>query len=132
MVHTTKEAFMKVIIGIDPHKASHTAVAICRDEDQIARSRCVPRSARRPALGLGRTLREANLGHRVGRWAGLPAGPTAGRPWRGCARCPRHAGLTDPGAGHGSLQQERPQRCPLDRHRRPAGTKLAVATGRGA
>jgi transposase len=28
---------MKVMIGIDPHKASHTAVAIGRDEDQIAR-----------------------------------------------------------------------------------------------
>ena len=27
---------MKVIIGIDPHKASHTAVAIGRDEDEIA------------------------------------------------------------------------------------------------
>jgi transposase len=27
---------MKVIIGIDPHKASHTAVAIGRDEDQIS------------------------------------------------------------------------------------------------
>ena len=36
MVPTTKEAEMKVIIGIDPHKASHTAVAIGRDEDQIA------------------------------------------------------------------------------------------------
>jgi transposase len=27
---------MNVIIGVDPHKASHTAVAIGRDEDQIA------------------------------------------------------------------------------------------------
>lgn len=36
MVPTTKEAVMKVMIGIDPHKASHTAVAIGRDEDQIA------------------------------------------------------------------------------------------------
>ena len=27
---------MKVMIGIDPHKASHTAVAIGRDEDQLA------------------------------------------------------------------------------------------------
>jgi transposase len=27
---------MKVIIGIDPHKASHTTVAIGGDEDQIA------------------------------------------------------------------------------------------------
>ena len=34
--HTTKEAEMKMTIGIDPHKASHTAVAIGRDEDQIA------------------------------------------------------------------------------------------------
>jgi len=36
VVPTTKEAERKVIIGIDPHKASHTAVAIGRDEDQIA------------------------------------------------------------------------------------------------
>ena len=28
---------MNVMIGIDPHKASHTAVAIGRDVDQIAR-----------------------------------------------------------------------------------------------
>ncbi len=27
---------MNVMIGVDPHKASHTAVAISRDEDQIA------------------------------------------------------------------------------------------------
>jgi hypothetical protein len=27
---------MTVIIGIDPHKASHTAVAIVRDEQQLA------------------------------------------------------------------------------------------------
>jgi hypothetical protein len=26
---------MKVMVGIDPHKASHTAVAIGREEDQI-------------------------------------------------------------------------------------------------
>jgi transposase len=36
VVPTTKEAEMKVVSGIDPHKASHTAVAIGRDEDQIA------------------------------------------------------------------------------------------------
>ena len=37
MVPPTKEAGMNVMIGIDPHKASHTAVAIGRDEDQIGR-----------------------------------------------------------------------------------------------
>ena len=37
---------MTVIIGIDPHKASHTAVAIGRDEQQLAeikvRATCQP------------------------------------------------------------------------------------------
>lgn len=32
-----EEDFMMVIIGIDPHKATHTAVAIDRDENAIAR-----------------------------------------------------------------------------------------------
>ena len=36
MVPPTKEAFMNVMIGVDPHKASHTAVAIDGDEDEIA------------------------------------------------------------------------------------------------
>jgi transposase len=37
-VHLTndEEVLMTVIIGIDPHKASHTAVAIGRDEQQLA------------------------------------------------------------------------------------------------
>ena len=33
---------MTVIIGIDPHKASHTAVAIDGDEEQLGPSRCEP------------------------------------------------------------------------------------------
>jgi len=33
---TTKEVVMNVMIGIDPHKASHTAVAIGGDEDQLS------------------------------------------------------------------------------------------------
>ena len=35
----TKEELMKVIIGIDPHKSSHTAVAIGCDERQLAEIR---------------------------------------------------------------------------------------------
>ena len=30
---------MKVIIGVDPHKASHTAVAIDPSEDELSRLR---------------------------------------------------------------------------------------------
>ena len=37
MVHiTTKEVVMNVVIGVDPHKASHTAVAIDEAEDEIS------------------------------------------------------------------------------------------------
>lgn len=36
MVPLTKEVLINVIIGIDPHKASHTAVAIDGDESQIS------------------------------------------------------------------------------------------------
>ena len=37
MVHTaTKEVAMNVVIGVDPQKASHTAVAIDEAEDEIS------------------------------------------------------------------------------------------------
>jgi hypothetical protein len=32
-----KEELMTVIIGVDPHKATHTAVAICGDERELAK-----------------------------------------------------------------------------------------------
>jgi hypothetical protein len=33
---TTKEDLMVTIIGVDPPKATHTAVAICGDEHEVA------------------------------------------------------------------------------------------------
>jgi transposase len=35
--HEMKEHWMSVIIGIDPHKSTHTAVAVDRDEQPVAR-----------------------------------------------------------------------------------------------
>ena len=35
----TKETVVNVMIGVDPHKGSHTAVAIDRDEAELARSK---------------------------------------------------------------------------------------------
>src|SRR5207245_11158834 len=35
-IHETKEDAVSVIIGVDPHKGSHTAVAIDRDEVALA------------------------------------------------------------------------------------------------
>ena len=41
-----QEVLMDVMIGIDPHKASHTAVAIDGGETELSTSRCGPPSAR--------------------------------------------------------------------------------------
>src|SRR4029450_7020144 len=37
--HESLEVLMSVIIGVDPHKATHTAVAIDRSEAELARAR---------------------------------------------------------------------------------------------
>ena len=41
---------MTVMIGVDPHKGSHTAVAIDGDESQLAAMRCARRAARSSEL----------------------------------------------------------------------------------
>ena len=71
---------MTVIIGVDPHKQSHTAVAICGDEHKVAK--VTVRGDLRAddqAPRLGRAVREADMGHRVSRGSGLLAGPAACR-----------------------------------------------------
>ena len=74
---------MNVVIGIDPHKASHTRWRSTRRKMSSRASRCGPPAARWTSWSLGRTVREAHLGHRVGRWVGLLVGPAARRPGRG-------------------------------------------------
>ena len=71
---------MTVIIGIDPHKATHTAVAIGCDEASSAdiTVRATWQQTDR-LFDLGRTLQEADLGHRVRRRSRLSVGPTARR-----------------------------------------------------
>ena len=65
---------MNVMIGIDPHKASHTAVAIDRDEDQLSSVKV--RATRRQVdqlMNWAEPLREAYLGDRVSGWTRLSA-----------------------------------------------------------
>jgi hypothetical protein len=131
VVPTTKEAEMKVIIGIDPHKASHTAVAIDRDEDQIASVKiratnrqieqllcwAKPFEKRTWAIesvgGLGYLLAQQLVAHGE-EVLDVPA--TLASRIRVLAT---------------ALQQERPQRRSLDRHRCPAGSSAALGrTGR--
>lgn len=54
-----QEAYMKLMIGIDPHKASHTAVAIGHDEDQISSVK-----VRATLLRFDRSLKRAKFGFR--------------------------------------------------------------------
>jgi transposase len=115
---------MNVMIGIDPHKASHTAVAIGGDEDQLSsvKVRATQRQvdqlidwaepfekrtwAIESAGGLGYLLAQ----QLVGRGENVLDVP---------------ATLASPDAGHQSLQQERPQRRPLDRRCRSAGSEAS-------
>ncbi len=71
---------MNVIIGIDPHKATHTAVAIGCDEAELA-TVTVPgnKTPNWPVVGVGRAVPKANVGHRVRPGSRLFAGPTARR-----------------------------------------------------
>ena len=71
---------MQVIIGVDPHKASHTAVAIGDDEDELAPDDGASEPGPdRPAVGVGGAVRVADVGDRGRRRAGLSAGPAARR-----------------------------------------------------
>jgi hypothetical protein len=62
------EAFMAVIIGVDPHKAAHTAVAISGGEEELGRkkvragrpgSRCSGPSVDDDPVGAWRTQADA-------------------------------------------------------------------------
>ena len=71
---------MTVMIGVDPHKGSHTAVAIDGDEvaagvgDGARGASQLERVAR-----LGGTVRGPDVGDRVGGWARLSARAAARR-----------------------------------------------------
>ena len=59
---------MTVIIGVDPHKSTHTAVAIDRDERPLARRRLVAERCQTSGCWPGRS-RWARSG--LGRWSQL-------------------------------------------------------------
>ena len=71
---------MAVMIGVDPHKGSHTAVALDDSEQSLGEVRVrVGRQPGRAAAGVGGRVRGADVGGRGRRRARLSAGPAAGR-----------------------------------------------------
>ena len=90
---------MTVIIGVDPHKASHTAVAI-DDGEERARPDAGARDAHAgaAAVGVGGAVRAADVGDRVRGRARLSARPAARRGRRDGRRCAGHVGVAGAGA----------------------------------
>ena len=87
-----------VMIGVDPHKGSHTAVAIGAAEEPLGELRVRASAAQAGAAGgVGGGLAGADLGGRGRRRAGPPAGPAAGRRRRAGAGRAAQAGA--PGCG---------------------------------
>ena len=121
---------MNVVIGVDAHKASHTAVAIDEAEDELSsvKVRATGRQVDQ-LMELGRAVREAHVGERVSQRPGLLVSSAAGGSGRGSARCAGHLGLSHPGARHRALQQERPRRCSLGRNSCLSGPKPAQRRG---
>ena len=89
-----------VMIGVDPHKGSHTAVAISSDEEQLGRLRVrasVTQAERLVTWAAG--VAGADLGGRGRGRARSPAGPAAGRGGRAGGGRAAEAGC--PGAAAG-------------------------------
>ena len=125
---------MSVIIGIDPHKATHTAVAIDCDEQPIATLQVVAGRCQTERLlawaasfgfertwaiesagGLGKLLAQQLVG--------------AGRARRGCSADVVGTGAV---AGLDQGRQDRQQSCAVDCHRRAAALRVAHGPRRGS
>ena len=99
-----------VMIGVDPHKGSHTAVAIGTSEEVLGQVRVRASAAQAAAAaGLGEVLAGTDLGGRGRRRPGAPAVPAAGRRRGAGAGRAAQAGSTGPAAGQREREQERPR-----------------------
>jgi transposase len=102
-----------VVIGVDPHKASHTAVAIGAAEEPLGQLRvraCVAQAER--LLGWVQARPQRTWAGRGRRRHGPPAGPAAGVGRGTGAGYPAQARCAGAAAG-GEREQERPERCPV-------------------
>ena len=120
---------MDVMIGIDPHKRSHTATMLDRRQRELRQ--ITVRSGSRQLVEL---LAWAN-GARRRTWAvecasglGYLLAQQLVAARRDGGRCARHVGVAGAGAGHRSVDQDRSQRRPLG----GAGCVARAVADRGA
>src|ERR1700683_4909718 len=105
-----------VMIGVDPHKGSHTAVVIGPAEEPLGELR-----VRASAAQAGKLLEWAG-----GRRAGSPARPAARRRWRAGPGRTAQAGVPGAAAAGRGYEQKRPQRRPVGGGRGTAVPDLAA------
>ena len=98
-----------VVLGVDPHKQSHTATALGRRVPSAAGHPPDPGqpAGYQPAAGLGPAVPTAPLGGRERPWAGLSSHPMAARPWRDGPGRAHHRHRAGPGAVAGAWPQDR-------------------------
>ena len=107
---------MFIMIGIDPHTASHTAVAIDGNEHLLDETRMRTSATQADQLrGWADRFENRTVGGRVRAGPRLSACPAARRCGRGRARRARGAGIADPHIEFGPVTERRPQRCPIGR-----------------
>ena len=101
---------MNVVIGVDPHKASHTAVAIDEGEDELSSVKV--RATRRQVdqlVSWAEPFEKRTWAIESAGGMKYVVGPAASRSGRGRPRRTRDLGLSHPGARHRALEQERLQ-----------------------
>ena len=110
-----------VMIGVEPHKASHTAAAIGRAGEPLGDIQVrAAASAGRAAAGVGSGVAGPGLGGRGCQRAGAPAGPAARHRRRASPGRPAESGRPGAAARVREHEQERSQRRPVGGSRRAA------------
>ena len=120
---------MTIMIGIDPHKASHTAVAIDNNEvilDELRVRACAKQTEQLRLWASPFPDRVWAVGDRVRARPGLSPRPTTRRRRRDCRGRAGGAVDTHQIVGLGQGTEERPQRRPIGRDRRVAPRRAAT------
>ena len=97
-----------VMIGVDPHKASHTAVAISGAEEPLGSCGCAPAPRRPSGCWSGPRPGRSGPGRSRGRRPGAPAGPAAAVGGRAGAGRAAQAGRAGAAAGSGNVNKNDP------------------------